>query len=135
MANFSGFLTNFISTNGGSGDFTDILSDLETGTSQYIGVKGGSPTDIVINWKYFYLGNLLIQFTNNINNANLTGSGTYTLNYGLSYNSTPYFISLTPVDIDNSGAAYVTLTNIAQNHFDFYISGGGSLTALVIGST
>lgn len=131
MVNYSGFLSNFTGTT----STIDILSDLVTGNDHQIKDSNGNNTGVLINWKYFYLGNLLIQFTNNINNGNLTGNGTYTLRYGLSYSSAPYFISLTPVDTNNSGPAYVTLNSLTNTDFEFYISGGGSLTALVIGST
>lgn len=134
MANYSGFLTNFISTNGGSGDFTDILSDLVDGGSQPITDRDQANTGVTIDWKYFYLGNLLIQFTKNIT-GNLKNSNPYTLNYGLSYTSAqPYFISLTATDTGtDDGTGSVTLNTINKEKFTFSTSGGVSLTALVIG--
>lgn len=130
---FSGFLTNFITTNGGSGDFTDILSDLASGAQQTIFFGPGQSAGVNINWKYFYLGNLLIQFTSGINNANLN-TGNYFLNYGINYSTaTPYFILLTAVDTNTGGTGSVTLNSLNASTFYFSTTGGVSLTALVIG--
>lgn len=61
MANYSGFLSNFVNTvsNVPSG-FVDILSSAVTTTSQY----NNNGTLGTYNATYFYLGNLLIQYSN-----------------------------------------------------------------------
>jgi len=127
MANYSGFLSNFIGTNNSA----DILSSVSN--KQNTNISG---TDKNATWRYFVLGELLIQFSDGIID-NLSNSSTRTVTYTVAYDNKPYLVLLTPTNNGGSSSnCFVTLKSFNETEFTFYLPShydDGAVTFLVIG--
>ena len=127
MANYSGFLSNFIGTNNSA----DILSSVSN--QQNTDISG---TEENATWRYFVLGELLIQFSDGIIN-NLSNGSTRTVTYAVSYDNKPYLVLLTPTNNgDTSKNCFVTFKSFSKSDFTFYLPShydDGAVTFLVIG--
>ena len=119
------YFSNFIS------NFTDLSNiDIITSASDNIALL---PAPLSYNGQYFCVGNLLIQFnTSTIQNQN--SSANYTLNFPISYDTTPYTILLTGTNDDNNTIVDVTLKTFTSSDFTFRIgTNNGWINFLAIG--
>ena len=120
--NFSNFISNFT-------DLSNI--DIVSSVSGQFPLVSNPPTTIEITGRYFFIGNLLIQFSSNTISNQTTGS--YTIPFPISYDTTPYTVMLTATRDDNS-PVIVVLKSFNTTSFEFAISdNGGWCTFIAIG--
>jgi hypothetical protein len=128
--NYSGFLSNFFSTTGTSGNYTDILSTIivNIGTTQ----TDPDGTGVVSNQGcYFYLGNLLIQFSNGTTGSRNAGTGYYQY-YPIPFNTIPYVVLLSATSPNSS--TICTLLDNTTDYFHFKIGNSdGNIMYIAIG--
>jgi hypothetical protein len=141
MSQYSGFISNFNSslpTNGA----TDILSTVVTGGTFTPGASGSSEQSDVVS--YIYLGNLLIQFSNQP--INMQNSSTGVLSYAIQF-GTLYSVVATPINITASSSdppptgAYASALSSNTELTNFWIAiqnatslNGMSFTFIAIGT-
>jgi hypothetical protein len=105
--NFSGILSNFINTTSTS---TDILSQCTIVSSSNIYTVSGSQND-----GYFYLGNLLIQFsattTNTSSNWHKYNFSPIQITFPITYTSQPYSVLITSCSTGNTNACIQTISS------------------------
>jgi hypothetical protein len=134
--NYSGFLSNLINTSYGSGSFTDILSTVSpqiTLTTSLVDVNYNS---IAAYGRYFCLGDLLIQFSDNSGNTSPTQAvqSTFTTYYPYPYESNPYVVLVSSFNSGNTWPSSASLTTYTNSSFNFHISSNnGNISFLVIG--
>lgn len=123
---FSGFLSNFT----GSSGFTDMLS---TATTSIPVVQSGGITGYA---RYFYLGNLLIQFSDVSGGpipSRTSGSSIYTQPYPTAFSSNPYTVLISYTNTGGNNG-YASLRSTGSTGFDFTIgSNNGNITWTAIG--
>jgi len=140
---YSGFLSMLQNTNGsqaiGGYNLTDILSTVVSGISLdapgISGYTGG----------YFYLGNLLIQFsdfsgTSTSTSAvqpNYVSTGNYSVSFPIEYPSLPYIVIISGTSGQNNTEnlnIYATLITYTVNGFEAHIGNqSGAFSFLAIG--
>ena len=132
MAKYSGFNSNFVTTSGGIGSgFSDILSTTVEVTNVVVG-----GTTKTLNWRYFYLADMLIQFTSGVPQQNVSNGSSYTINYPVGYNTQPWLVLVTPTNFNSGQQCFITLTSINNNNCVVYLPSSyadGFFTCLVIG--
>ena len=132
--NFSGFLSLFTNTTSTN---DDILSDV---SNQITLISSGTTLNGVKGpyyGRYFYVGNLLIQFSDFSTSypppSNVTsGGGSATINFPIAFSSKPYAVILTPTN--NSGSnlnTYITLTSYTASSFSFHIGNDNGSTGFI----
>lgn len=124
--NPSGFLTNFTNSIG----LIDMLSteSVKTSVIQSDGVTGYA--------RYFYLGNLLIQFSD-VSGGPIpsrgSGSSIYTQPYPTAFSSNPYTVLISYTNTGGNNG-YASLRSTGSTGFDFTIgSNNGNITWMAIG--
>lgn len=136
----SNFLSNFNNTS----FTTDILSTLSTpATNESINLSGTSKATTYT--RYFYLGNLLIQFSDfsssystNYLVTNSQGQ-TYSMNFPIAFSGEPYVVIVTPWTSSSWGNdhgynIFTSLVSYSATGFNVYIGNNyGNFTFLAIG--
>ena len=124
MANNSNFTSNFNNTTG----IFDILSSVSGSISLSKNIADGP-----YNGRYFYLGNLLIQFSD-INagfpSTSAAGSG-YNINFPRSFGGTPYSVALYPISHLSGANSNIALTDCNSTTFTFSISGARAAVGFI----
>ena len=128
---FSGFLSNFASTTGTSGTYTDILSTFGQAATSQTQPDG---TGVVPNQGcYFYLGNLLIQFSNGTTISRTSGTGYYQY-YPIPFNTIPYVVLLSATSPNSSSICTLLEDNYTTHYFHFRIGNSdGNIMYIAIG--
>ena len=129
--NYSGFLSKFFSTTGTSGNYTDILSTIVSIDTQQTQPDG---TGVVPNQGcYFYLGNLLIQFSNGTTISRTSGTGYYQY-YPIPFNTIPYVVLLSATSPNSSSICTLLEDNYTTHYFHFRIGNSdGNIMYIAIG--
>lgn len=94
----SNFKTNFSGTTSN----IDMLSSTSVNISH-----NNTVTNITMSGRYFYLGNLLIQFTTTTIPNNSDSKSTYDSTFPIAYDATPYMVLTTP--LSSGGNTNVTV--------------------------
>lgn len=124
MSNFSGFLSNFVSTDSTINGINDILSNvspsIETGVTGYYG-------------RYFYLGDLLIQFSSGLNTTTKLSTGENTLSFPISFSNTPYCVLVSPNNATGTGSndPAIVVTSFTSNVFTVNIAGNNTNVSFI----
>jgi hypothetical protein len=72
--------------------------------------------------RYFYLGNLLIQFTSVFPTFDLNSGNEFTFNFPKAYTSTPYCIMACPVkDDDDNFNLFITVVSFDTKEFTIHV--------------
>jgi hypothetical protein len=126
MSGFTGYYSGFLTNFEGSTGFMDMLS---TATTSIPVVQSGGVTGYA---RYFYLGNLLIQFSDGI--VGERGQGTsYTQPYPTTFSSAPYTVLISYTNTNNN-SGYATLESTGSTGFEFRVGGNnGNVTWMAIG--
>ncbi len=130
MTNYSGFLSNFISTTPSSGAFTDILSSVVTTTATY------GDNDNPYSCGYFYLGKILVQFTTFTHPIEDYGTTAgHKINFPVQFDVAPWCIVASACTNDgNAGQFTIQKDQIAASSFYVYVNNTGTgLTYIAIG--
>ena len=128
---FSGFLSNFASTTGTSGTYTDILSTFGQAATSQTPTSGGSTNPST--GCYFYIGNILIQSSTQVMNDRPTGEN-YTQTYPILFSSAPYVVLLTGTSLTGNYTVTATFLSTGTSSFNFRIgTNDGNITWLAIG--
>ena len=114
--------SDILSLFGGSNNI-DILS---TVSDAVILTGDGTGGDSKYKGRYFYLGNLLIQFSDFSgdlpNSVNKTSGGSdVSIKFPISYDSKPFSVILTPTKSGTSDNFYITLRKITKTGFEYSI--------------
>lgn len=125
MATFSGFLSSF-----GTSIPTDIISSVSAPVLlSWNGVTGNGNY-----WgRYFYLGNLLVQFSDTNTNGSPTQgtSGQATLSFPIPFSSEPYVVNISPYISNNTPSSVYSST---ATSFTYNVSNNtGIISFIAIG--
>jgi len=117
MANNSNFSSNFSNTT----SYIDILSSRSDSINILVTSQSGGTTTTYTNYyaRYFYLGNLLIQFSDIANGipTEIPKQATATIYFPISFSGKPYCVMLTSGQSDGGGNSPATLNTINNNRF------------------
>ena len=114
--------SDILSLFGGSNNI-DILSTV----SDAVILNGeGTGGDNKYKGRYFYLGNLLIQFSDFSGDfpkslTKTSDGNEVDISFPISYDSKPYSVILTPTKSGSSDNFYITLRNITKSGFEYSI--------------
>ena len=122
--NFSNFIAKFTDSSN-----IDIVSSVPNEVS-LASLPSITPQ---VSGRYFCIGDLLIQFnTNSIPNNQNTGS--YQLDFPISYDDTPYTVMLTGTRQNNNDQVITTLNSFTTSRFTFSIkNNNGWVNFIAIG--
>lgn len=128
--------SDILSLFGGSNNL-DILS---TVSDAVILTGDGTGGDDKYKGRYFYLGNLLIQFSDFSSEfpnslSKTSGGKDVVINFPISYDTQPYSVILTPTKSSSSDNFYITLRMITTSGFEYSIGqNNGNTGFIAIGS-
>jgi len=132
MSQNSNYITNF----NGSASFIDIISSLSSQIEYVYTVNGTVYQDSGHYARYFYLGNLLIQFSDispYAYGAATPNKGNITINFPINFSSTPYYIGVTPFS-SNTANSPLTITYFNNVGFSVAVSNNNTyVTFIAIG--
>jgi hypothetical protein len=107
-------LSGFISYFDSSSNSIDILSSISDS------ILCTNTTNNNYYGRYFYLGNLLIQFADNTTFPGNDNTGNYTLNFPIAFSSTPYLVLVCAIK-NGSNNYNIYTTVLSQNSTSFQI--------------
>ena len=124
--------SDILSLFGGSNNI-DILS---TVSDAVILTGNGTGGDDKYKGRYFYLGNLLIQFSDFSghlpNSVNKTSGGSdVSIKFPIAYVSKPFSVILTPTKSGDSDNFYITLREISKTGFKYSIGQNSGNTGFI----
>lgn len=115
-------LSGFISYFDSSSNSIDILSTISDS------ILCTNTTNNNYYGRYFYLGNLLIQFADNTTFPGNDNTDNYTLNFPIEFSSTPYLVLVCPIK-DNTDNTNIYTTVLSQSTTGFGIHIGNNAGA------